>query len=244
MRNVARNRPHEEPYGPPEKLSAGAITLSSQGKIDAGGTKQVILANCYGAPVAVYMFCSDQAEQDKEKNILQRMHHPKIVQFLGVWKNCLVVEKLECSLQKCLQQVDDAGTFLSADFSYKVARDVAEAMCYLQGELSYAHMDIKPGNILLDLAFHGGEWHGKAKVCDFGSCLQISEGTQPSEQFVASLRHELLSFAASSTDAVTLKTQDGFVKCNKDVSAFECSSTCVCDITPVVAMTEEELKTW
>ena len=87
-----------------------------------------------------------------ECELLSGLHHPCIVQFLGVWYEqdsrlpVLVMEYLHTTLSACLERYG----VLPEEISYGILRDVALGLCYLhERSLPITHRDLSANNVLL-----------------------------------------------------------------------------------------------
>lgn len=127
-----------------------------------------------GTPVAakiIYreLFRSKSDEQlfDKEVRMLRSLHHPHVIQFLGVCQfkekrqRCIVTELMEKgSLHDLLR--NEATLFKDPLLRVRIARDIAKGMCYLHmSDPPTLHRDLTSKNILLDRFL-------RAKIADFG----------------------------------------------------------------------------
>ena len=118
---------------------------------------------------------------EEECRLLSQVHHPNIVQFLGVHFErgvhapILVMEFLLMNLTTCINQYG----ILPEGISYSILHDVSLGLCYLHNHApSIIHRDLSANNILLDSSL-------KAKISDLGVArildltpLQVSRMTQ------------------------------------------------------------------
>ena len=118
---------------------------------------------------------------EQECQLLARIRHPNIVQFLGVFFRegeeipILVMEYLPTNLKA---SINERGT-LPQKTSYSILHDVALALCYLHSQTPpIIHRDLSANNILLTENM-------KAKISDLGMAkivhlnpLQVSRMTE------------------------------------------------------------------
>ena len=118
---------------------------------------------------------------EEECHLLSQVHHPNIVQFLGVYFQqtvqvpILVIEYLPTNLTSCIEQY---GIFPN-EISYSVLHDVALGLCYLHSQTpAIIHRDLSFNNVLLTPNM-------TAKISDLGVArilnltpLQVSHMTQ------------------------------------------------------------------
>ena len=121
---------------------------------------------------------------EEECHLLSHVHHPNIVQFLGVHflpgavAPVLVMEYLPMNLTSCIERYHDSGV-LHNGIVYSILHDVALGLSYLHNHTPpIIHRDLSSNNVLLtsNLA---------AKISDLGvarilnlSPLQVSRMTQ------------------------------------------------------------------
>ena len=118
---------------------------------------------------------------EEECHLLSQVHHPNIVQFLGVYFQqgvrapILVMEFLPTNLTSCIEQY----TILLKETSYSILHDVALGLRYLHGQTPpIIHRDLSSNNVLLTPNM-------TAKISDLGVArilnltpLQVSRMTQ------------------------------------------------------------------
>jgi len=135
-------------------------------KLGAGASGEVFSAQWRGTSVAVKKVTgvtgADIDGARKELKALQALRHPRLVQFLGVALEgttlFMVTELVQGgSLHDRLWSTSSPPTPLH---HWAVALQVVEGIIYLHGQRT-VHRDLKPGNILLDVA-------GNVRICDFG----------------------------------------------------------------------------
>ena len=117
----------------------------------------------------------------EECRLLSKVHHPNIVQFLGVCIQnskeipILVMEFLPTNLTSCIEKYG----VLPQEISYSILHDVALGLCYLHAQTPpIIHRDLSSNNVLLTTNM-------TAKISDLGVArvlnltpLQISHMTQ------------------------------------------------------------------
>ena len=118
---------------------------------------------------------------EEECNLLSRLRHPNIVQFLGVCLQegvqlpILIMEFLPTNLTYCIERYG----VLPSEISYSILHDVALGLNYLHGQTPpIIHRDLSANNVLLTANM-------TAKISDLGvarilnlSPLQVSRMTQ------------------------------------------------------------------
>ena len=105
-----------------------------------------------------------------EIKILSKMSHPNIVKFLGIYYKqdpslsmelpVLVMERMECSLNKYLNVVEKGS--IPEDLMLNILLDISKGLVYLHEEMKVAHRDLSSNNILLAA-------DRSAKIADLGS---------------------------------------------------------------------------
>ena len=118
---------------------------------------------------------------EEECHLLSQVHHPNIVQFLGVYFQLgvqapiLVMEFLPTNLTSCIDQYG----ILPKEISYSILHDVALGLCYLHSQTPpIIHRDLSSNNVLLTPNM-------TAKISDLGVArilnltpVQVSRMTQ------------------------------------------------------------------
>lgn len=139
-------------------------------KIGGGSFGTVFKGEWRGTDIAVKVVKNDvdTAEFDIEMDIISRLHHPNILQFLGACTNVrphmIIMEYMTNDT------LESANTFLSHAQRIGIVKDIARGLAYLHNRKPECiiHRDLKPNNILLSTSF-------KAKIGDFGiSCIRAS----------------------------------------------------------------------
>ena len=132
--------------------AAGTVVVTKKTATDAGG---VLAAGA-------------------EALLMNQVAHPNIVQLLGVCPpegerldTWIVMEAATCDASKAVQ--DPNGKHSTAAEVLMMPLDVSTALVHLHTRMRCAHMDLKPGNILLV----GDRNHRVAKIADFGVSLSL-----------------------------------------------------------------------
>lgn len=118
---------------------------------------------------------------EEECTLLSRLHHPCIVQFMGVFYEdgsdlpVLVMEYLHFNLSTCLER----HGVLSDEISYGILRDVATGLRYLhERPQPIIHRDLSANNVLLTSNMNAKISDlGVAKILDL-TPAQVSQMTQ------------------------------------------------------------------
>ncbi|TVU34490.1 hypothetical protein EJB05_16325, partial [Eragrostis curvula] len=170
----------------PREFSFGEIRVMTQdfgNMVGQGGSAQVFRGHLDdGTAVAVKQITitSDVGEAEflKEISIIANVHHRSLVRLLGYCRVpegagwYLVYPFLENgSLDRWLFHGEERRRLLPWPARRRIAVDVARALAYLHHEcrLQILHLDIKPGNVLLD-----GDL--RAHVSDFGISMTVARG--------------------------------------------------------------------
>ena len=101
----------------------------------------------------------------KECVLLSRMHHPNIVQFMGVRYSktnslSLIMEFLPTSLDKCIDRYCLTAFSIPLSYKFSILQDVSYGLLYLH-QHDIIHRDLSAANILLTTDLH-------AKIADLG----------------------------------------------------------------------------
>ena len=134
-----------------------------------GGTFGTVFKGGWrGTEIAIKVIKSDvdTTEFEIEMDIISRLHHPNILQFLGactiVYPHMIIMEYMSNdTLESC-------NTQLTHGQRIGIVKDIAKGLAYLHNRKPECiiHRDLKPNNILLTTSF-------RAKIADFGiSCIR------------------------------------------------------------------------
>lgn len=141
-----------------------------QQKIGGGSFGTVFKGEWRGTEIAIKVIKSevDTSEFEIEMDIISRLHHPNILQFLGA---CTVVHPHMIVMEYMSNDtLESANPTLSYSQRIGIVKDIAKGLAYLHNRKPECiiHRDLKPNNILLTTSF-------KAKIGDFGiSCIRAS----------------------------------------------------------------------
>jgi len=134
-----------------------------QGDLDRNGKQRI-----------VEKFC-------REIDILSKMKHPNIVQFMGLYYRkstvpIMVMEKMECSLTELINKTQKGSIPLHK--IVKMLSDVARGLIYLHVIRNVVHRDLSSNNILI------APFHYCAKIADLGSAriLDVPGGWRRTQQ--------------------------------------------------------------
>ena len=112
-----------------------------------------------------------QAEFRLELKIMQQLHHPHIVQFLGTTTSTEGLTSIVSEFMGggSLEQVFRNEELLTLKLATQMALDCARGMAYLHGRspLPVIHRDLKPGNLMLTT-------NRTLKIGDFGLSKTLS----------------------------------------------------------------------
>eukprot|EP01123_Difflugia_compressa_P012168 TRINITY_DN510_c1_g2_i1.p1 TRINITY_DN510_c1_g2~~TRINITY_DN510_c1_g2_i1.p1 ORF type:complete len:685 (+),score=82.99 TRINITY_DN510_c1_g2_i1:158-2056(+) len=162
---------------PPPIHTLQKSDLTDLMEIGKGNHGIIYKGKCNGLDVAVKEITSINANNQiddflTEVNILQRIHHPNIVLFLGV---CIGIERnvskwhivMEYAEKQSLQKVLN-NRDISVEQKFQFALDIARGMAWLHGRIPpIIHFDLKTANILVFK-------DNTCKIADFGLSL-VSE---------------------------------------------------------------------
>ncbi|WOL01023.1 serine/threonine-protein kinase STY46-like [Canna indica] len=177
---------HSEPIPPllPNKryweIDPSEVELSSSKIIGKGSFGEILKAYWHGTCVAVKRILPSYSGDERvirefrhEVDLLAKLRHPNIVQFLGA-----VTEKTPLMIITEYMEGGDLYQFLrkkgnlSPSRAIKFAIDIARGMAYLHNEPDViVHRDLKPSNVLLV-----NSNAGHLKVGDFGLSKSIRVG--------------------------------------------------------------------
>ncbi|XP_052187547.1 integrin-linked protein kinase 1 isoform X2 [Diospyros lotus] len=165
-KNTGQNGSHFEPKPVPPPLpnkcdwevDPSELDFSSSSVIGKGSFGEILKASWRGTPVAVKRILPKLSDdrlviQDfrHEVNLLVKLRHPNIVQFLGAVTDrkplMLITEYLRGGdLHQYLKDKGALNTLTAINF----ALDIARGMAYLHNEPNVIiHRDLKPRNVLL-----------------------------------------------------------------------------------------------
>ncbi|KAK2381052.1 hypothetical protein P8452_37140 [Trifolium repens] len=140
------------------EVDPSELDFSSAARIGKGSFGEILKAHWRGTPVAVKRILPSLSEdrmviQDfrHEVNLLVKLRHPNIVQFLGAVTDrkplMLITEYLRGG--DLHQYLKDKGA-LSPSTAINFSMDIARGMAYLHNEPNVIiHRDLKPRNVLL-----------------------------------------------------------------------------------------------
>ena len=138
---------------------------------------------------------------EEECRLLSQIHHPNIVQFIGVYfqKNAqvpiLVMEYLPTNLTSCIQKEG----ILPSEMCYSILHDVAKGFFYLHSQTPpIIHRDLSSNNVLLTTSMTAKISDlGVAKILDLtplqASCMTQTPGTpayMPPEVMIANPKYD------------------------------------------------------
>lgn len=141
-----------------------------EGKIGSGSFGTVFKGQWRGTDIAIKVVKNDAdtTEFDIEMDIISRLHHPNILQFLGA---CTVVHPHMIIMEHMSNDtLETHNKHLTHTQRVEIMKDIARGLAYLHNRKPECiiHRDLKPNNILLTTSF-------KAKIGDFGiSCIRVS----------------------------------------------------------------------
>lgn len=137
-------------------------------KIGGGTFGTVFKGGWRGTEIAIKVIKNEvnTTEFEIEMDIISRLHHPNILQFLGActvtYPHMIIMEYMSNdTLESCNNQL----TYVQR---IEIVKDIAKGLAYLHNRKPECiiHRDLKPNNILLTTSF-------KAKIGDFGiSCIR------------------------------------------------------------------------
>ncbi|OMO87315.1 hypothetical protein CCACVL1_09129 [Corchorus capsularis] len=156
--------------------------LKYESKLASGLYGDLYKGTFYGQDVAIKLLRSEhlnenlQKEFSQEVNIMRRIQHKNVVQFIGACtrppKLCIVTEFMSGGSIYDLLHKQKSG--LKLPLFCKVAIDISKGMSYLH-ENKIMHRDLKSANLLMDEK-------GVVKVADFGVArVQAQSGVMTAE---------------------------------------------------------------
>ncbi|KAL6072799.1 hypothetical protein QOT17_005346 [Balamuthia mandrillaris] len=137
--------------------------------IGRGNFGKVYQGEYVGTPVAIKKLENDQLDEkltqkyaERELNTLKNLHHPNVVQLIGLCKDksdvYIITEWVSGGDLKSI--IKNPAQQLTWRRKLQIAKDVATAMAFLHKK-KLIHRDLKPANLL-------ATEHGTIKVCDLG----------------------------------------------------------------------------
>lgn len=152
-----------------EEWTINPLEIEVKEKLGGGTFATVFKGAWRGTDVALKVVKQDMDTHEfaVEMNVISRLHHPNILQFLGA---CTA----RFSPQLIVMEYMPNGTLETANkrlhYSQKISivQDIARGLAYLHNRKPdcIIHRDLKPNNVLLTASY-------KAKIADFGlSCLR------------------------------------------------------------------------
>ncbi|CAE7582513.1 CRK3 [Symbiodinium natans] len=174
------------------RFSGGGFELSLEQKLGGGTYGAVYLAtDRSGRPWALKVARCDQflEELAKENRILMKLRHPSVVMAWGLLAGPsatmgMPMEKADIDLRRALRGACSTFTMMKR---WQVAHQLLQGLEYIH-EMGCIHLDLKPGNLLL---FQLCEQSVLMKICDFGLCREMKQGSvtlSGQEAFTANYR--------------------------------------------------------
>ena len=151
-------------------------SLQVNAELGHGQFGRVFAGSWNGTNVAVKVLSDTRLKKNrelfvKEVEMMARMHHPHIVQFLGYCQHgpsselCIVMElfRNRSVAEYCARGAATAPAYLSAATKRRFCAEMAKAIAYLHNRKPtfLIHRDIKPSNFMLTNSLH-------IKLVDFG----------------------------------------------------------------------------
>jgi serine/threonine protein kinase len=164
---IRKDTDHFFPELVPFRLDESEVLLTR--KISSGAFGVVWLGHYHGQPVAVKRMIDGEDEAvsfSKEIGVMSRLHHPKIVRFIG----CTWTNKKDLGGVSEYMDGGDVRTLLETrkiELSWSkekisIAIDIAEALAFMHSlNPKIIHRDLKSRNVLLNSSM-------VAKLSDFG----------------------------------------------------------------------------
>lgn len=153
-----------------EEWSIQPSEIEVKEKLDGGTFATVFKGEWRGTDVALKVVHQDKVDTNEfvvEMDIISRLHHPNILQFLGA---CTTSFSPRLIVMEYMTNgtLETKNKELSHVQKVLIAKDIARGLAYLHNRKPdcIIHRDLKPNNILLTASY-------KAKIADFGlSCLR------------------------------------------------------------------------
>lgn len=152
-----------------EEWSINPLEIDVKEKLGGGTFATVFKGAWRGTDVALKVVKQnmDTHEFAVEMNVISRLHHPNVLQFLGA---CTARFSPQLIVMEYMPNgtLEIANKRLHYPQKVSIVKDIARGLAYLHNRKPECiiHRDLKPNNILLSTSY-------KAKIADFGlSCLR------------------------------------------------------------------------
>ena len=151
-----------------EEWTINPLEIDVKEKLGGGTFATVFKGAWRGTDIALKVVKQDMDTHEfaVEMNVISRLHHPNILQFLGA---CTARFSPQLIVMEYMQNgtLETANNGLCYSQKISIVQDIARGVAYLHNRKPdcIIHRDLKPNNILLTTSY-------KAKIADFGlSCL-------------------------------------------------------------------------